>query len=69
MVRTITDGVTMQEINISAEKLREIFDKLAAKGCNPRWTVGGGIVADCPCCHGERDLMIEPLQTFEGQAS
>ncbi|HEX4823262.1 MAG TPA: hypothetical protein VFV19_03020 [Candidatus Polarisedimenticolaceae bacterium] len=43
----------------AAQALRKMFDALEEHGCEPKLTADGrGIVAACPCCHGERTLLV-----------
>lgn len=40
--------------------LDRIFGALEEHGCDPELTADGrGIVASCPCCRGERALVVE----------
>lgn len=43
----------------TAAALQRIFDALQERGCEPELTADGqSIVARCPCCDGDRALVV-----------
>lgn len=58
--KVVTRNDGSEALELSTKDMRRLFKRLKRRGYNPRWLVGGGFVATCPCCNEVDGLTCLP---------
>lgn len=61
----VSAPVTPCTLRVTPAGMRRLFEALEERGCSPRWTVGGGIIATCPSCREPDGLTVTLLDPEE----